>query len=77
MQHTVNTALLSENTRSYSKLTLDSVKGEPALKGILITPHFFTVEALNAAADTQLELINGKKLAILLEEIGLRGWFCL
>ncbi|OGL51097.1 MAG: hypothetical protein A3C43_10235 [Candidatus Schekmanbacteria bacterium RIFCSPHIGHO2_02_FULL_38_11] len=47
---------------------LDNVKGESALKGILITPHFFTVEALNAAAGVQLELINGERLVRLLRE---------
>ncbi|OGL42569.1 MAG: hypothetical protein A2042_09370 [Candidatus Schekmanbacteria bacterium GWA2_38_11] len=52
---------------------LDNVKGESALKGILITPHFFTRESLNAAAaaGTQLELINGKRLTKLLKEFGL------
>ncbi|MFN7181406.1 MAG: hypothetical protein ACK4NF_01840 [Planctomycetota bacterium] len=37
-------------------------------EGILITPHFFTVEALNTASGTQLELINGKRLIELLKE---------
>jgi len=50
---------------------LDNVKGESALKGILITPHFFTVEALNTASGTQLELINGRRLVELLKENGL------
>ena len=47
---------------------LDNVKGESALKGILITPHFFTVEALNTASGVQLELINGRRLIELLQE---------
>jgi hypothetical protein len=55
---------------------LDRVKGESAMKGILITPHFFTVAALNAAADTQVELINGKRFAVLLKETGLCDSFC-
>lgn len=50
---------------------LDNVKGESALKGILITPFFFTIEALSAAAGLQLELINGKRLVELLRENGL------
>lgn len=56
---------------SYIINLLDNVKGESALKGIFITPHFFTREAQNAAADTQLSLINGKRLINLLKDFEL------
>ncbi len=56
---------------TYVLKLLDNVKGESALKGILLTPHFFTVEALNASYGVQLELINGEKLVSLLEKFNL------
>jgi hypothetical protein len=50
---------------------LDSVKGEGASKGVLITNGFFSDEASTAAVGGPIELINGLRLRELLQGFAL------
>jgi hypothetical protein len=50
---------------------LDAVKGEGALKGVLITNGFFSDEASTAAVGGPIELINGVRFRDLLQRFAL------